>query len=226
MIYKHMEENKVDDLDKVDKVIEDTTKEIDLTQKTLEELNDLINKCKAVNPMDYTDESYSKMLTKLNEVETLLNNGLLDNDGAKKQKDELQKAYDGLVKKEEVKETPKPSPTPTTPVTPTTPSTPSTPNTPTPAPSEDVVKLKPGESVENEFGSVDYDGVQRDKDGNVIGEVKVDKDKDGYAVIGEDDMIKETPTPSVTPSEEPSIEWDWDAVLNSFDAENQSMTLK
>ena len=39
-------------------------------------------------------------------------------------------------------------------------------------------------------------------------------------------MIKETPTPSVTPSEEPSIEWDWDAVLNSFDAENQSMTLK
>ena len=177
--------------------------------------------------MDYTDESYSKMLTKLNEVETLLNNGLLDNDGAKKQKDELQKTYDGLVKKEEVKETPKPSPTPTTPVTPTTPSTPSTPNTPTPAPSEDVVKLKPGESVENEFGSVDYDGVQRDKDGNVIGEVKVDKDKDGYAVIGEDDMIKETPTPtpSVTPSEEPSIEWDWDAVLNSFDAENQSMTL-
>ena len=222
MIYKHMEENKTDDLDKVDKVIEDTTKEIDLTQKTLEELNDLINKCKAVDPVDYTDESYSKMLTKLNEVETLLNNGLLDNDGAKKQKDELQNAYDGLVKKDEVKETPNPLPTPTTPVTS------NTPNTPSPVPSEDVVKLKPGESVENEFGSVDYDGVQRDKDGNVIGNAEVDKDKDGYAVIGDDDMVKQTPTPTptVTPSNEPSIEWDWDALLNSFEAENEGMTLK
>lgn len=225
MIYKHMEENKNNDSDKV---IEEVTKEIDLTKKTLEELNALISKCKAVNSADYTSESYNNMVSKLNEVETLLNNGLLNNDAALKKKDELQKAYDSLVKKEVVKETAKPTATPkaTTSVTPSTTNTPSATVTPTPVVSEDVVKLKPGESAENEYGSVDYDGVQRDKEGNVVGEVKVDKDSNGYAVIGEDDMLNQDVIPSVTPSEDPNIEWDWDAVLNNFDAESEGMTLK
>jgi hypothetical protein len=181
------------------------------TISTLRRLQDLIIKCLSVDGSQYTEDSYNAMMEKVYHIQDLLK-GDITEDTCKQELDELQKLYDNLELKKGAElggdtgshdggtDTPDTPDTPDNPDTPDTPDDPDEPTDPVVDTDEehennpDIIYLAPGDSAGIEGGgTVDYDGVQRDANGNVIGEADTTTTPGNYTVV----PVDEIPGPAV-----------------------------
>ena len=189
------------------------------TISTLRRLQDLIIKCLTVDGSKYTEDSYNAMMEKVYHIQELLK-GDITEDTCKQELDELQKLYDDLELKKVADlggdtgshdggvDTPDTPDTPDNPDTPDDPDEPDEPTDPVVDTDEehennpDIIYLAPGDSAGIEGGgTVDYDGVQRDENGNVIGEADTTTTPGNYTVV----PVDEIPGPSAdTPNDVPT----------------------